>query len=97
MVARLGSAGWTLFELEAAGPRREGYTLVEEIVDPLVVVAILRALGRGSFNLPARALWIGYRDVTVIESEREDVVAEFGGKTEEWRRDGVALGTGEDC
>ena len=61
------------------------------------MVAIFEVPAFSSFDLPARALWIGYRDVTVIESEREDVVAEFEGKTEEWRRDSVALGTGEDC
>ena len=51
----------------------------------LVVVAIFEAPAFSSFNLPAiRALWKGYRDVTVVKSESEDMVADLGGKTEEW-------------
>jgi len=85
VVETLGIADWALFQLEGTRPRREADRVVEDVAELLVVVAIFEAPAFSSFNLPAiRALWKGYRDVTVVKSESEDMVADLGGKTEEW-------------
>jgi len=85
VVETLGIANWALFQLEGTRPRREADGVVEDVAELLVVVAIFEASAFSSFNLPMmRALWKAYRDVAVIEGEREDVVADLGGKTEEW-------------
>ena len=85
MVETLGNANWALVQLEGTRPRREADGVVEDVAELLVVVAIFEASAFSSFDLPTmRALWKDYRDVAVIEGEREDVVADLGGKTEEW-------------
>lgn len=85
MVKTFGIVDRTLFQFEAAKPWREADGVVEEVADLLVVIAVLKASACSSFDLPdMRVLWEGYRDVTVIEGESEDVVAEFGGEAEEW-------------